>query len=192
MIPFITPCHQCLHLLHFLENSSLISACSLCPGSLTHHSYLKTGPSTSLSFPPIVHASQLPAEGLLDSCFPLQVEPGVTGYSKSEGPGPLSHLWCRRWCPLLSTTAFSHKKILDTQNSPRCYRGMHKSCGDRGWISNLIWGSEKASSSPELQRVGRKKGSKEQGRAKDRAMPWAHFGKHRTGPFVCSSLETVD
>ena len=112
MIPFITPCHQCLHLLHFLENFSLISACSLCPGSLTHHSYLKTGPSTSLSFPPIVHASQLPAKGLLDSCFPLQVEPGVIGYSKSEGPGPLSHLQCRRWRPLLSTTAFSHKKSL--------------------------------------------------------------------------------
>lgn len=112
MIPFIIPCHLCLHLLHFLENSSHISACPLCSGFLTHDSYLKTGPSTSLSFPPIVHASQLPAEGLLDSYFPLQVEPGVIGYSKPEGPGPPSHLQCRRWRPLLSMTAFSHKKSL--------------------------------------------------------------------------------
>lgn len=112
MIPFIIPCHQCLHLLHFLENSSHISACPLCSGFLTHDSYLKTGPSTSLSFPSIVHASQLPAEGLLDSYFPLQVEPGVIGYSKPEGPGPPSHLQCRRWRPLLSMTAFSHKKSL--------------------------------------------------------------------------------
>src|SRR5574340_134707 len=38
--------------------------------------------------------------------------------------------------------------------SKRCYRGMHKSGDDRGGISNFRWGSEKASSSPELSRYG--------------------------------------
>ena len=46
----------------------------------------------------------------------------------------------------------------------------------------------------EEQRVGRKKESKEQGGGlkTEPCQLWAHFGKHRTGLFVCSSSETVD
>ena len=84
-----------------------------CSGSLTHGSYLKTCPSTSLSFPPIVHASQLPAKGLLDSCFPLQVEPGAIG-TLSQRVTDLLHTCSAEMAPTAQHDCFLIQEILDT------------------------------------------------------------------------------